>query len=38
MMVEILPEIPMGLVALVAVGVYGVSCLISIRICKKKVH
>lgn len=38
MMVEILPEIPMGLVALAAVAVYGVSCVISVRICKRKIR
>lgn len=37
MMVEFLPEIPMGMVALAAVAVYGVSCVISIGICKRKV-
>ena len=36
MMVEFLPEIPMGLVALAAVVVYGLSCVISIGICKRK--
>lgn len=38
MMMEFLPEIPMGLVALAAVAVYGVSCVISIGICRKKVY